>query len=133
MTQLTAVLATAITLLSVPAWAQGTRQRVDLDCQPADAALAYLCTVRIADAAGKPIEGTDLTLSAEMPSMPMAHSVQPVRAMPVAGQPGAYQGRIELEMTGEWAVKVQVKGPRPDIVVRKLDFQPDKVTPAATR
>jgi hypothetical protein len=132
MTRLTAAMA-AIALSAIPAWAQGPRPRVDLDCQPSGSALTYLCMVRIADAAGKPVEGADLTLSADMPSMPMAHSVKPVKALPVAGKPGAYQARIELEMVGEWAVKLQLKAPRPEVVVRKLDFQADKVTPVTAR
>lgn len=126
-------LAVSICVLAVPASAQGPRHRIDLGCQPTGQALTYLCTVSIADASGKPVDGVEPTLSAEMPSMPMAHSVKPVKAQPVAGRPGLYQGRIELEMVGEWAVKLQFKAPRPEIVVRKLDFQTDRVTPAATR
>ncbi|HKU95413.1 MAG TPA: FixH family protein [Vineibacter sp.] len=126
-------LAIAISVSTVPAAAQGPRHRIDLGCQPTGQALTYLCTVSIADAAGKPIDGAAPILSADMPSMPMAHSVKPVTAQAVTGKPGVYQGQMALEMLGEWAVKVQVKAPRPDVVVRKLDFQTDKVTPVAPR
>ena len=61
------------------------------------------------------------------------HNVKPVKAHAVAGKPGSYESRIELEMLGEWAVKLQFKAPRPDVVVRKLDFRQDKVVPPATR
>lgn len=127
------VLGTSIFLLSAAAAAQAPRSRVDLACRPTDSALVYLCTVTVADAAGKPVAGADLALSADMPSMPMAHNVKPVTAQPAAGMPGAYEARIELEMVGEWAVKMQFKAPRPDVVVRKLNFQRDKVTPATSR
>jgi hypothetical protein len=113
--------------------AQPARVRVDLACQPTEAALTFLCTVGVADASGSPVDGVDVTLSADMPSMPMAHNVTPAKAQPVAGRPGHYQARIALEMLGEWAVKLRFELPRPDIVVRKLDFQKDKVAPAAPR
>jgi hypothetical protein len=125
--------AVPIGLVAVAAAAQPTRHRVELDCRPTEVSMVYLCAVSVADAAGKPVTGVDVTLSADMPSMPMAHNVRPVKAQPVAGKPGTYESRLELEMTGEWAVKLQFKAPRPDVVVRKLDFQRDKVTPAGTR
>ena len=93
----------------------------------------FLCTVDVTDSAGRPVDGIEVTLSADMPSMPMAHNVSPVKAQPVLGRPGSYQGRITLEMLGEWAVKLRFEAPRPDVVVRKLDFQKDKVAPAAPR
>ena len=125
--------AVPICLAAVVVQAQSSRHRVELDCRPTGASLVYLCVVSVTDAAGKPVTGVDVSLSADMPSMPMAHNVKPVTAQPVAGKPGTYESRIELEMTGEWAVKLQFKAPRRDIVVRKLDFQKDKVTPAAAR
>ncbi len=127
-----AVAACLAVLVSV-ASAQVPRLRVDLGCQPTEASLVFLCTVDVADPAGKAVEGVEVTLSADMPSMPMAHNVRPVKAEPVAGRPGRYQARITLEMTGEWAVRLRFDAPRPDVVVRKLDFQKDKVSPAATR
>jgi hypothetical protein len=127
------VLAASICMLAASAQAQSPRDRVDLACQPTTTPLIYQSTESVADAAGKPVMGVDLTMSADMPSMPMAHNVKPAKAQPVTGKPGMYESRIELEMLGEWAVKLQFKAPRPDVVVRKLDFQKDKVAPPATR
>lgn len=112
---------------------QAPRLRVDLGCQPTELSLTYLCTLTIADAAGKPVDGVEVTLSADMPSMPMAHNVPPVKAQPVPGQAGSYQGRLVLEMTGEWVVRLRFESPRPDVVVRKLDFQKDKVSTIGSR
>jgi hypothetical protein len=56
-----------------------------------------------------------------------------VKAQPVPGQAGSYQGRLVLEMTGEWVVRLRFDMPRPDVVVRKLDFQKDKVLPIGPR
>jgi hypothetical protein len=113
--------------------AQPARPRVDLGCQPTEISLTYLCTVTITDPTGKPVDGADVTLSADMPSMPMAHNVTPVKAQPVPGQTGSYQGRLVLEMTGEWAVRLRFDAPRPEIVVRKLDFQKDRVSAVGSR
>jgi hypothetical protein len=112
---------------------QAPRPRIDLGCRPTELSLAYLCTVTVADPAGKPVDGAEFTLSADMPSMPMAHNVAPVKAQPVAGRPGSYQGRLVLEMTGEWMVRLRFEKPRSDVVVRKLDFQKDKVSPIGPR
>ena len=55
-----------------------------------------------------------------MPSMPMAHNVKPVKAKPTS-KPGEYQARLELEMPGEWAVKLRLAGPvRDQLVLRYL-------------
>ena len=79
------------------------------------------------------MEGVQVTLSADMPSMPMAHNVSPVRAQPVPGRPGNYLGRLMLEMPGEWVVRLRFEAPHRDVVVRKFDFQKDKVSPAGAR
>jgi YtkA-like len=113
--------------------AQTPRLRVDLGCTPTDLALTYMCTVGVADPAGSPVDGAQVTLSADMPSMPMAHNVSPVRAQPVPGRPGNYQGRLTLEMTGEWVVRLRFEAPHRDVVVRKFNFQRDKVSAPGAR
>ncbi|MGD9885414.1 MAG: FixH family protein [Reyranella sp.] len=120
-------------LAATAAAQQASRPRVELACQPTDIALTYLCTVSVADSAGQPINGVTVTLSADMPSMPMTHNVAPVKAQPVPGQTGSYQGRLVLEMTGEWVIRLRFEAPRPDVVVRKLDFQKDKVLAVVPR
>jgi hypothetical protein len=123
----------SLAAVAAVASAQVPRLRIDLGCQPTEAPLTFLCTVAVIDSADKPVDGVEMTLSADMPSMPMAHNVSPVKAQPVAGRPGSYQGRLTLEMLGEWAVRLRIEAPRPDIVVRKLDFRKDKVSPAGSR
>ncbi len=58
-----------------------------------------------------------------MPSMPMAHNVKPVKAVP-GSEPGIYRLRIELEMHGDWAVKMDIAGKVRDRVVKSMRFQP---------
>ena len=59
---------------------------------------------------GKPLEGVQVTVGADMPSMPMAHNVKPVKAQP-AQAPGEYKAKLDLEMLGVWAVKLRLAGP----------------------
>ena len=127
------IAAACLCLLAVPGLAQAPRDKVELACEPTKRNLVYRCLVHVADPAGKPVEGADVMLSADMPSMPMMHNVKPVTARPVAGKPGSYEVSLELEMPGEWMVKLQFRAPRRDLVTRKLDFQKDKVSPARTR
>ena len=120
--------ALALLLAAAPA-AAADRTRADLSCQPmASGALDYLCTIKLIDApGGQPLDGITLTLGADMPSMPMAHNVAPVRAEPTR-MPGVYQARLQLEMHGVWAVKLRLSGPRTDQLVRRLRFEPGAVT-----
>ena len=63
---------------------------------------------------GHPIERATVTLAADMPSMPLAHSVRPATAS--AGiAPGTYHGTLELEMAGRWVVTVRIAGPHAEI------------------
>ena len=48
----------------------------------------YDCVIRL-KRAGQPLTGADITVGADMPSMPMAHNVKPVKAKP-GKAPGEY-------------------------------------------
>ena len=67
------------------------------------------------------IADAEFTVGADMPSMPGTHNVRPVPAEP-HGTPGVYRARIELEMTGEWALKLDFTRPGRDRLIRKLHF-----------
>jgi hypothetical protein len=119
------ILAAALLALATPAVA-AERLRADLACVPiADAELDYACTIRLSDAAGKPVEGANISVGADMPSMPMMHNVAPVKAKPLAA--GIYEARLALEMHGVWAVKLRLTAPHNDQIVRRLRFEPGKV------
>jgi len=114
-------LAAALAALATPALAQ--RLAADIDCKPAKQALVYDCRIALRESgSGKPVSGADLSVGADMPSMPMAHNVRPVKAAP-AKEPGVYTARIELEMHGEWALKLNVRRPVRDVIVKKIDFR----------
>ena len=103
---------------ALPAVAAAPRPQVDLQCEAFGSGPQLECTVRLR-LSGAPLTGAQVTLGASMPSMPMAHTVKPVAAVPT-GQPGEYRGRLELQMNGVWAVQVDVAGPLRDRVVRPL-------------
>jgi hypothetical protein len=59
-----------------------------------------------------------------MPSMPMAHSVPPARAVPGDGA-GVYEVMLEFEMHGVWALRLDIAAPRRDVVVVVVDLMDD--------
>jgi hypothetical protein len=111
----------ALGMASALALAQ--RAAADIACKPAGPVLVFDCDIRLSDrGSGRPIDKADVTVGADMPSIPMAHNVRPVKAKPT-GEPGRYSARLELEMSGEWAVKIRVAGPVRDQIVKTLRFE----------
>lgn len=94
--------------------------RADMQCKAAGKDLIYNCTIRLARA-DQPVEGAQLTVAATMPSMPDAHAVKPVKARPGKG-PGEYLVRLDLDMQGDWDVKLRLSGPVRDQVVLHYEF-----------
>lgn len=64
-----------------------------------------------------------------MPSMPMAHNVKPARARPGA-TPGEYRVMLDLEMLGDWTVKLRLAGPVRDLLLLDLRFDEKGAQPA---
>ena len=112
-------LACCIALLALTSSARSApRPEVDLQCVAHGSGPLLECTARVA-VSGAPLNAAKLTLGASMPSMPMAHTVQPVPAMPT-GQPGEYRATLQLEMNGDWAVQIDLAGPPRERIVRVL-------------
>ncbi|HET7297205.1 MAG TPA: FixH family protein, partial [Burkholderiales bacterium] len=80
----------------------------------------YGCRITL-ERGGQPLSGAQVTVGADMPSMPMAHNIKSVKAKPTS-MPGEYQARLDLEMTGEWAVKLRIAGPVRDQLVLHYVF-----------
>lgn len=104
--------------MSLPAAAQ--RLDAELQCTPTGTDFVYDCLVRLSRGA-EPLSGARISIGADMPSMPMAHNVKPVKATP-AGRPGEYRARLDLDMLGEWAIKLRISGPVRDLVILHYDF-----------
>lgn len=101
--------------------ALGAPLQASLDCRPAGGGPVYDCLIRLADANGAPVTGASFTVNADMPSMPMAHNMRPVPAVP-HGAPGVYQARLALAMYGAWRIKLNIARPAPDRIVLAHDF-----------
>ena len=67
-----------------------------------------------------------------MPSMPLAHNVPPVKAVPT-GAPGQYKVRLLLEMHGDWAVQLKIAGPLRDQLTHVLSFGETGAAPPKRR
>lgn len=110
-----------IWLVAVPA-AAGERKVADVECKPAEKKLVYDCMISLkGKKSGTPVAGAEFTVGADMPSMPGAHNVRPAPAEP-GGTPGTYRARVHLEMTGEWALKLDFTKPGRDRLIKKLHF-----------
>ena len=115
------VVAAALGLLPMPA-AAAERKAAEVECKPTDEKLVYDCMITVkGKGSGAPIADAEFTVGADMPSMPGAHNVRPVPAEP-HGMAGMYRARIELEMTGEWALKLDFTKPSRDRLIKKLHF-----------
>ena len=111
-------------LVLLPALAEADeRKAAEVECMPAEnQALTYDCMITLTGRkSGMPIVDAEFMVGADMPSMPGAHNVRPVPAEP-HDTPGMYRARIELEMTGEWNLKLDFTKPDRDRVNKKLHF-----------
>jgi hypothetical protein len=116
-------------LFPVPALAQKVRSA--MECKFTGTDFVYDCRIRL-ERGGKPLEGVRVSVGADMPSMPMAHNVKPVVAAPGKG-PGEYQAKLDLDMTGEWAIKLRLSGPVRDQLVLLYHFDERGARPAARK
>lgn len=120
-----------LSILIVMVWfgtglAADVKARAEVSCAAASKPLQYDCTIKLSDSrSGAALSGVDVTVGADMPSMPMAHNEKPVRAIP-GSEPGTYRARIDLEMHGDWAVKVDLAGPVRDRIVKSMRFEPKR-------
>jgi hypothetical protein len=108
------------------------RARADVACKPTGKTLQYDCVIKLVNSrSNEPLAGLNLTVGADMPSMPGAHAVRPVKAAE-AKEAGTYQAQLLLEMHGDWALSLDLRGRIRDRVVKVMRFEPDKVGPAAS-
>lgn len=102
------------------------RAKAEVSCGPAEK-LQYDCVIKLANSrTSEPLSGLTLTVSADMPSMPGAHNVRPVKATEEQDK-GTYRARIALEMYGDWALRLELSGAVRDRVVKLLRFESDRV------
>jgi hypothetical protein len=116
-------------LCSFSAFSQ--KVQAELACTLTKADFVYDCRILL-EREGRPLPGVQITVGADMPSMPMAHNVRPVKARP-GKAPGEYHASLDLEMLGEWAVKLRLAGPVRDQLVLHYEFDEQGARPATRR
>lgn len=116
------LLVVAVLMQGQPAQGQPARARVELRCEARGLGPRIDCLVRLQRPDGTPMEGAALTLGASMPSMPLAHSVPRVAARP-SGKTGEYAVSLELEMSGVWALEIDLSAPVRERIVRVVRAQ----------
>lgn len=109
-----------LALLLFPLASHAQKVRGELECKFTGTDFVYDCTIRLAHGA-KPLDGARISIGADMPSMPMAHNPKPVVAKP-GKAPGEYEARLDLDMIGEWAIKLRLSGPVRDQLVLHYQF-----------
>lgn len=107
-------------LASLPLLAHAQTPAADLRCAFTGEDFVYDCTILLTRG-GQPLSGVKVTVGADMPSMPMAHNIRPGQAQP-GTKPGEYRARLDLEMLGEWAIKLRLDGPVRDLLVLHYEF-----------
>lgn len=118
------IAAAALALAASPALAQ-ERMGADVSCKRIGQTMEYDCLLMLkGKLSGHPIQGAGIVVGADMPAMPMAHNIKPVKAE-ATGKPGEYKFRLALEMHGEWALKIRLAKPRQDIIVHTMMFKPE--------
>ena len=113
------------------ALAADIRAKAEVSCQPTAESLQYDCTIKLTNArTNAPLTGVTLMVGTDMPSMPMMHNVPAVKAE-AGADPGTYRARLELEMTGVWALQLNIGGPLRDRVVKVMRFEDKHATPGS--
>ena len=95
------------------------KKSAQVECAATDVRLAYDCIITLTNKKTRQaIKDAEFTVSADMTSMPGAHSVEPVAVMNHGM--GMYHVQLVLEMYGEWALIMDFTLPQRDRVVTKV-------------
>ena len=94
--------------------------KTETNCKKTDVRLQYDCLVLIKKGDDH-ISNVEVMVGADMPSMPMAHNVKPVKVHK-SNKDGEYKFVIQLEMLGEWKFIYNFTKPERDKIFEKLNF-----------
>ncbi len=94
--------------------------KTETNCKKTEVRLKYDCLVIIKKGDDN-INNAEVMVGADMPSMPMAHNVKPVK-VDKSKKDGEYSFVIQLEMLGEWKFIYNFTKPERDKIFEKLDF-----------
>ena len=95
------------------------KKSAQVECAATDIRLAYDCIITLTNKkTGQAIKDAEFTVSADMTSMPGAHTVKPVAV--INHGKGMYHVHLPLEMYGQWALTMDFTQPKRDRVVTKV-------------
>ena len=95
------------------------KKSAQVECTATDIRLAYDCIITLTNKkTGQAIKDAEFTVSADMTSMPGAHTVEPVAV--INHGKGMYYVHLPLEMYGQWALTMDFTQPKRDRVVTKV-------------
>jgi hypothetical protein len=120
-----------VILMLFPCTTFAQKVRSAMECKFTGTDFVYDCKIRLARG-DQPLDGARISVGADMPSMPMAHNIKPVIAKPGKG-PGEYEARLDLDMIGEWAIKLRLSGPVRDQLILLYHFDERGARPAARK
>ena len=114
------VVGLALWFLVIPtSSAAADKKSAQVECAATDVRLTYDCIITLTNkTTGHAIKDAEFTVSADMPSMPGAHAVNPGAVMDQGM--GMYHVQLVLEMYGEWALTMDFTQPKRDRVVTKV-------------
>ncbi len=95
------------------------KKSAQVECAATDIRLAYDCIITLTNKkTGQVIKDAEFTVSADMTSMPGAHTIEPVAV--INHGKGMYHVHLPLEMYGQWALTMDFTQPKRDRVVTKV-------------
>ena len=100
----------ALVLIMTTSNVQANMAKTHTSCMPHGQPLTYICKVNLS-LQSKPVSNAEMSVSAEMPSMPMAHNMRQTIVMPVADLVGQYEFVLVLEMAGDWRLIYNISSP----------------------
>jgi hypothetical protein len=68
-------------------------------------------TLTFTDASGKPVDVGSVALNFHMPAMGTMAVMNNPATFTTSGTPGVYNGKTDLEMSGEWQAQISYDGP----------------------
>ena len=68
-------------------------------------------TLTFTDASGKPVDVGSVALNFHMPAMGTMAVMNNPATFTTSGTPGVYNGKTDLEMSGEWQAQITYEGP----------------------
>jgi nitrogen fixation protein FixH len=69
-------------------------------------------TVTFADTSGKPVDVGAVALTFHMPRMGTMAEMNDAATFTTTATPGVYSGKAQIEVAGEWQVKITYEGPK---------------------